>query len=267
MLAAVIFVLAAVLGAVQIGSDAIFSSAAAAHSLPARLPPALGAKVYGAIARVAPAPYVNAMLERAAFDRGDLAQAQYYALRLPPSTRRDDLLGRIALARGDTPAAQHYFILADDIYAIGDRVNALARGSFPQAYALELRLKNRLERTTTHPDALAEAHWRLGKLAGGQGHSAQAIAEFRQAVQISPLSERYLLSAGFETYSFVGPAQAAKYFERAISADPTSADAYAGAGLSALRLGDVAAARAYAKRAQALDPNSAPVKTLQAQLR
>ncbi len=140
-------------------------------------------------------------------------------------------------------------------------------GSFPVAYALELRLKNRLETTSTHPDALAEAYWRLGKLAGGQRNSRLAIQDFLKAVHLSPLSEKYLLSAGFETYVFVGPAQASRYFQRAISADPTSADAYAGAGMVALGLGERSAARADLQRASALNPASPPVRSLQAKLR
>lgn len=260
-----IFLLALALAAVQIGSDAIFSASGAPFSLPARLHSAIGEKIYRGIARVAPGSYVYAMLEREAFDRGDLAQAQAYALLMPPSSTRDDLLGRIALARGDRRTAQHYFILADDIFAITDMVTAEV--SFPKAYALELRLKNRLEMTTTHPDALAEAYWRLGKLAGGERNSGLAIEDFRKAVRISPLSEKYLLSAGFEIYSFIGPAPSSRYFQRAISADPTSADAYAGAGMVAVRLGQRSSARSYLQRAMSLNPNLDSVKLLQAELR
>ena len=254
--------LAAVLAFVQVGSDAIFSRAATPHSLPANLSPSLGVKIYGVLARVAPAPYVNAMLADAALQRHDLDAAQRYAQALPASARRDDLLGQIARARGDHAQAQRYFIAADDVFAIGDEVEALAKTDPAAAYDVQRRFVQRLQRTSTHPDALAEGYWRLGVLAAHLAHPADAIVQYRHAVDLSPLSSKYLISAGFQSYDLHDYRTAQAFFQRAIAVDPGSADAYAGAGMTAFRLGDRAAAMRFAARSRAYDPHSHALQTL-----
>ena len=266
MAAATLFLIAA-LGAVQLGSDAIFAGVGAAFSLPARLHPQLGVRIYREIARVAPAPYVNAMLARAAYDSGDLALARQYVLRLPPSSKRSDELGRIALQQGNEPQALHDFILAGDSDTIDAEVAAIRKTDLPRAYALESSLKDRLEASTTHPDALAQAYWRLGTLAIAQGRPELALRNYEQAVTISPLSEKYLLWAGYQAYDLRRLKSAAQCFARAIAADPTSADAYAGAGLVLLSNGQRAAAQANEVRARALDPHAVGLARLEAALR
>ena len=264
MLAAAL--LAAALGAVQLGSDSIFASAATPYSLPAHLPADTGVTVYRVIERVAPAPYVNLMLARAELDRGDVVRAHAHALRLPPSVRRSDLLGRIAQARGDQREAVRDFIAAGDVFAIDDEVDLIAKRDLRAAYALELILKNRLERTSTHPDSLAESLWHLGALASWLGESSTAMSDFASAVSLSPLTEKYLLGAGFQAYQMRRYPEARSYFARAISVDPLSADAYAGAGLVALRVGDRSAAQAYARRGRATHRRSHVLQSLEQQL-
>lgn len=266
MLAAVVLITIAILGTVQFASDAIFASAGASGSLPAQLRPGSGVRVYRAIARVAPAPYVQSMLERAAFDRGDLAEAKRYALALPPSTKRSDLLGRIAQAQGDDELALTYYIAADDSAAVDAAVQNVRQTNLPQAYVLETRLKDRLERSSTHPDALAQAYWRLGTLAIAQGEPRLALQNYAQAVQISPLTQKYLLYAGYQSYDLLETPLSAQYFTRAINVDPTSADAYAGAGLVALREGDRSLALADYTKARALDASALGVLRLRAKL-
>lgn len=207
------------------------------------------------------------MLARAALDRGDLTEARKYTLALSTSNRQYDLLGRIAQARGDHAAAVRYFIDADDIFAIDDEVDALAKSDPAAAFALETKIKNRLERTATHPDALAEAHFRLGSLAGRLARPRVTMQEYRRAVELSPISEHYLLWTGYQAYNMGDARAALSYFKRAVSVDPASADGYAGAGLAALHLGDRASAIAYAARARAIDPNDHPLQTLQDDLR
>lgn len=247
----------------QIGSDAIYSKAGTPQSLPAHLPLSLGERIYRVIAQVAPAPYVNAMLADAAMQRGDLNAAQRYASRLPDSVRRSDLLGRIARARGDHARAEYYFVLADDVFAIGDEVDALAKSDPAGAYRVEETFIRRLERKATHPDALAEAYWRLGVLASQLGRPPLAMKHFQSAVDLSPLSGKYLIAAGFQAYDLHDNAAAQAYFQRAIAVDPGSADAYAGAGMTALRLGDRATARMYAARSRSYDPRSHALYTLE----
>jgi Tfp pilus assembly protein PilF len=267
VLAALAAVAALALGAVQLGSDAILSSAAQPGSVPARLPLQLGTAIYRAIASITSAPYAGMMLSRAALQRGDLAQAQEYAQRLPPSVRKDDLLAQIAQARGDDSSARRYFVRAGDIEAITRAVNVLAEHDPASAYALEDALRVRLQRSGTHPDAVAEAYWRLGQLAWQESKRGLAMEDYMQAVALSPLSEKYLLAAGFAAYDARDDASAQAYFARILSFNPASADAYAGAGLVALRAGDLTRARLDASRARAIDARARVLRTLESKLR
>jgi tetratricopeptide (TPR) repeat protein len=89
------------------------------------------------------------------------------------------------------------------------------------------------------------------------------MAHYTRAVQLSPLSAKFLISAGFQAYDLHDNAGAQIYFQRAIAVDPGSADAYAGAGMTALRLGDRAAALMYAARSRRYDPHSHALSTLE----
>lgn len=258
--------LALFLGAVQLASDGIFTSAGSAHSLPAHIRPSLGVAVYGVLARVAPAPFVNSMLARAALARGDLDAAQSYALRLPASPWRSDLLGRIAHARGDESAAQRYFLRAGDIFALGDEIDALAAHDPAAAYVLQDELKDRLERSATHPDLVAEAYWRLGVLSSRLGQPQRALSQYEHAIDLSPVDSKYLISAGFQSYDLQQNAPAQRFFARAIAVDPCNADALAGAGMIALRQGRRDAAQAYAARSAGCNPGSHALFSLRQQL-
>lgn len=266
----------AALGFVQAGSDAILSSAGTPGSLPSRLSPAFGRAIYDRIERIAPAPYVEAMLAEAALRRGDLARAQHHAAMLPPSVQRADLLGRIAQARGDDAFAQREYLQADDIFAIGAEVKRLAAHDAAAAYDLELRFKARLQQLRTHPDAVAEAYWRLGQLATLQEPPLGPLREYwlrvgmrdyRQAVALAPFAEKYLLAAGSQALNLHRFGAAHRYYRRAAGVDPASADAYAGMGLAALATGHRAAALAYARRSRSFDPHAHILHTLEAQLR
>ncbi|HTU81862.1 MAG TPA: hypothetical protein VMF61_07020, partial [Candidatus Acidoferrales bacterium] len=125
--------------------------------------------VYRALDTVAPAPFVEATLAERALARGDANAAQHYALRLPPTPVRDRLLARVAAARGDAALALEYSLAAPDVDAVQARVDALAPDDPPAAYALERVLRVRLELLTTHPDAVAEAWFRMGELANVAG--------------------------------------------------------------------------------------------------
>lgn len=202
------------------------------------------------------------MLARAHFNGGDLTAAQNEAFRLPPSSARADLLGRIARARGDHALAQRDFIAADDVFAIGDEVDALAKRDPWQAYQVQSLFIQRLQRTATHPDALAEAYWRLGVLASKTARPSLALQQYLQAVALSPLSAKYLIAAGFQSYDLRAYAKARSFFLHAIAVDPGSADAYAGAGMAEFKLGNRAAAQRYADRSRRYDPRSHPLLTL-----
>ena len=260
----------------QAGSDGIFSRAAAPRSVPAAISLSTGSAIYRAIARVAPAPYVYKMLADAAFDQGDLSGARAYAQRLPDSPARAELLGRVALARGDQSAASRYFIDANDVFALRTAVAQLAKRDLPAAYALQSRLKDRLASTATHPDALADAYWELGRLATQRGYAnpsardmwfEAALRDYEHAVALAPTAERYLMAAGSQELNLGDPASASRYFTRVVAQNPASADAYAGLGVSAYRLGNLAEARRYEALSRSYDPRSHFLHTLETLLR
>ncbi|HET9095951.1 MAG TPA: hypothetical protein VFN37_04775 [Candidatus Baltobacteraceae bacterium] len=267
MLIALAVVLVCALGAIQLASDAIFARAGEPPSLPAHLPARLGIATYRAAGKISQAPFIDAMLARAELNRGDLAAAARYTRRLPDSARRDDLFGEIAQARGQDRLAQQYFVRAGDIEAIDTAVHALTDRDPARAYALEDGLRARLQQSATHPDLLAEAYWTLGNLAWRQSKRALAMQKYRQAIDLSPLSEKFLLSAGFAEYELHDDAAAQRYFMRVLSVNPASANAYAGAGMLALRAGDRTRAQQYAQRARAGDPRAPALLTLEMQLR
>jgi tetratricopeptide (TPR) repeat protein len=228
--------------------------------------------VYGAIDRVAPAPYVSKMLASAAFERGDLTRARAYAQRLPGSPARAELLGRIALARGDRVSAANYFIEANDVFGLRDEVKRLASRDVPAAYNLEMRVKERLALSATHPDALADADWQLGRLATRRGYAdraarqawfAEGLRDYEAAVQLAPTAERYLMAAGSQELNLNDPTSAMQYFQRVVNQNPASADAYAGLGVSQYRLGNVAEARRYERLSRSYDPRSHFLHTLE----
>jgi hypothetical protein len=275
ILIVVLAALAFGLGFVQAASDAVFSRVAAPVSLPALIPAAWGASAYAAIEKVAPAPYVAAMLANAALARHDLQLAQSYARRLPESPAQAELLGQIAQARGNQAEASRYFVAANDVFAIRREVNRMASHDLAGAYELELRLKDRLERTATHPDALADAYWGLGRLATQRGYMdppnrrawfEEGMRDYAAAVKLAPLTERYLIAAGSQELNLDEPARARAFFKRAVDGNPASADAYAGLGVAAFRLGDLPAAQQYERLSRSYDPRAHFLHTLQALL-
>jgi len=274
-------VVASILAFVQIASAALFSSAGTPGSLPARLSPGMGARIYGMLDRVAPAPYVETMLAEYAIAGGDTTAAQRATVRLPASPMRNELLGRIADMRGDHRLALEYFLVAPDASTVQQEVDRESRVDPMTAYRLEQQLADRLDALTVHPDAVAEAYWRLGKLATqasylpstpqhpivlNRARSLLAMRQYLRAVDLAPLNERYLLAAGSQALLLDDSVRARRLFQRGVDADPASADAYAGLGLVAVRAGDIALARTLAARSAALDPNAHILADLRSRL-
>ncbi len=266
-------------GAIQLASDALASPAAAPGTLPTRIPASFGRAVYGVLDRIAPAPYVESTLARDALARGDASAAERYALRLPGSPARDELLARVALARGDRVLADEYFLAAPDPDAVDAAAQALVTRDPAAAYALEALLQAALARGGTHPDAVAQAYWRMGVLANETafrqvpGSPAQrawlrrGLRGFEAAVSLAPLSERYVVSAANQADLLGDRRRAAELFAQGVAIDPAGADALAGLGVIAWENGDAAAARAYLARARRIDPNSRMVRALERDLR
>lgn len=278
MAGAVAVAVVVALGVVQFASDSLNSDAAAAHTLPRAIPPAFGVSVYRLLEQIAPAAYVEASLSREALARGDAEAAQRYAVRLPGSPVRDELLARSALLRGETVLAREYYLAAPDPAAVEASVQDLAARDPSSGYALEALLRNRLARSGTHPDAVAEASWQMGRLANRTawrqvpGSTAQrswlrlAQRNFETAVGLAPLSERYVLEAANQDDLLGDRPRAAQLFRRAADLNPASADAVAGLGVVAWQNGDRPTAERALIQARTLDPQSLMVRALERDL-
>lgn len=265
----------AVFAAIQLASYALNAGAAAPGTLPTRVPLSFGLAVYRAIDALAPAPYVVATLAAYELSAGNTDGALREAIRLPASPTRDELLASIARAQGNEQLALEYYLAAPDVNAVDAAAQALARRSPAAGYALETLLEKRLALLTTHPDDVAETYFRLGQLANRQAwreipdSKAQGawlyrgMHDFRSAVALAPLSDKYLIVAANQAMLLGDLDGAQRYFARAVDANPGSADAVAGVGVIAYQRGDVATAEKNLRRALALDPNSLMVRSLE----
>jgi tetratricopeptide (TPR) repeat protein len=275
----VVVVLALALGAVQLASDALNAGAAAEGTLPGRVPVGLALAVYRELDRIAPAPYVETSLAEASLALGDAGAAERHALRLPASPVRDELLARVALSRGQTMLAEEYFLAAPDAAAIEASAQALASRDPAAGYALEHLLQIRLARSGTHPDAVAEAYWQMGRLANREAWRqvpgsvlqrlwlARGFNDLEAAVDLAPLSERYVVEAANQADLLGKRRRAQALFAHAVAIDPASADGIAGLGVIAWEDGDRGAAVQYLVRARALDPDALMVRALERDLR
>ncbi len=227
----------ACLGIVQLASDAFTARVASPQSLPRHIPIGFALRVYGVLDRIAPAPYVETTLAEYEMDRGDLHAAALHALRLPRSPIRNELLGRIAQRQGDASRAFEYFFAAPDIVALRENVERIAKHDPAHAYAVESRIRERLQALRTHPDAVADASWmmaRFAEAAAARSSPALRVMWLRRALRnasaaaaLSPLSEKYLLvTAGAELR--LGDVEAARrWYHRVLAVDPRNSKALA----------------------------------------
>jgi tetratricopeptide (TPR) repeat protein len=239
VVAAIALVLVA-FACIQFASDAFSASAAAPGSVPSRVPIRLALDIYRTLGRAAPAAYVEATLAQYELEHGDTDAAQRDAVRLPPIAVRNELLGQIALARGDRVLALEYFFAAPDIAALGREVLRVARTDPAAAYAFERHVSDRLVTLQTHPDAVAETHWTMSQLAAEAAHRLspgsvaqttwlrRALGDGIAAVQLSPLSEKYLLQVAALQLALGNPDAARRWYHRVLGVDPGSTDALAG---------------------------------------
>ena len=224
------------------------------------------------------------VLARNALAAGETERASRDAMALPASADRLALAGELAQARGDVDAAVEDELAAGDIAGLQGQIDALvARKDLDRAVALERAMIARLAQDRTQAQALAEADFELGLLEERQAwrfapgsavrraHEEASYRAYAQAVDVSPLGERYLL--GFANQALnVGAYEPAAYdvaaavFARARVADPTRAEPLAGLGDLALRRGDRAAAAEDLARARELDPHADAVERLAAAL-
>jgi O-antigen ligase/tetratricopeptide (TPR) repeat protein len=252
--AVVACVVVAVCAFVQLASAAVYGFAGAAYAVPRHLPSALGTRMYEALERVAPLPWVETVLTEDALRRGDLREASAHAARLPLGAVRSDAEARIAATEGRTADAIRKYLDAADDEALQPFVTALALGGRPRdAHALEARIRDRLAATETRPNALADSWWRLGRLALRLHDDREAAADFTRASELAPFNTKYLLAAGLAELRLGDLARADASFSAAGSVDPADADAVAGLGLVALRRNQIESARKLSARADRIN--------------
>ena len=253
---------------VQAGSDAVFARAAAPVSVAAHLAPEQGARIYETLERVAPLPFVEAMLTDGALQRGDLAAASIHVARMPAGTLRNEDEARIALARGRHDEAIRRFLEAGDDAALqADVLQLMETGRAREAYALEDRVRQRLVASKTRPNAVADSWWRLGRLAVRMQDVQEADRDYARARALAPLNTKYLIESGTLALQRRHADAARALFARAAEIDPGSADAVAGIGLATLDRGDRAEAAHFAERAAHLNAHAALAQRLQRRLR
>ncbi|NNM98625.1 MAG: hypothetical protein HKL91_02355 [Candidatus Eremiobacteraeota bacterium] len=257
------------LGVVQLGSDALFARAAVPASLPRAVPRAWGTAIYRTIDRIAPAPFVARELGREELRRGDTAMARAYAVTLPAGGARDALFASIERARRDEGAAIEYELAGLDLPRLRARIDAMA--THPRAaYALAVRLRDRLATTTTHPDALANTDWRCGMLATNavyHGHrparwNPRAHRAFLAAARMAPYDNTYALALAAYYYRTSDNARARRWYRRVVTLNPASPDGWSGLGSIALREGDLTAAHRYLATALRYGPTAGSARTL-----
>ncbi len=266
--------LALLLGYQQWLASIVLRERAAPGAWPGFVPADLARRIDGGEPLFA-SPALRLALARRALDDGDLALATRRVAQLPPSLERFALEGRLAELRGNGAAAAQDFLAAGDAEGVARQAEALAgAGRSGEALALERQLAQRLEGDPSQVDALADTWLSIGRLEQAQAYrlgtrSAAGIAAeqraadaYARAVELAPLSERYLISAGSQALNLGDLNAAAAYFTRAREANPASGEAYAGLGEAALRRGDRTEARAELQLAQRFGAQLASVRRL-----
>lgn len=252
---------------VQLGSDAVFARAAAPVSVAAHLPDGLGTRVYATLERIAPLPFVEAMLTDDALQRGDLHAAAVHAARMPAGTLRNENEARVALARGRHDEAIRRFLEAGDDAALqADVLQLIETGHAREAYALEERVRRRLVASKTRPNAVADSWWRLGRLAVRMHDDQEADRDYARAIALAPLNTKYIIESGTLALQRRQADAARALFARAAEIDPASADAAAGMALAALDAGDRAEAERLTARALRLNAHASLARRLQRRL-
>lgn len=205
------------------------------------------------------------LLVRRALGAHDLARAAALAERLGPSTDRSSFQARLAQLRGDARAAQRGWFDAGDYDELEQIVDELERrGDLRGAERLQSTIVVRLAQDRTHPNTLAEAWWRLGVLdaalpprarcaEGTRACEQHALTAYERAIELAPLSAKYLISAASQELNLNDLDAAQRYFERAAEQVPGSVLIPVGYGEVAVRRGDFATARRRLGEARRID--------------
>ena len=252
---------------IQLGSDGLYARAASPASLGANVPVGAGLAVYHALDRIAPLGFVEDALAHDALQRGNATLAERYANRMPDGPRRDDLFAQIASAHGDDARAFEEALSAADVDALQKMVWKRWNVNQADAFALELRVRDRVAALGTHPDAVAAIEYQAGAFASWMKRQDVAYSHMQAALAIAPFNVNYALSTANVAYLAGRNGDAAALYRRTLGINPAAGDAVAGLGLVALRRGDRAGARADLARAQSMPDHDGMTRLLERTLR
>ncbi len=271
-LAATLGLSCALLALVQCSSDAM-ATRFVPHKGIAFLSHSMARDIESRIFAIDPAPFLAEDLSRDALASNHLETAERIAIRMPPTSWRNELLMQIEDRRGHVQLASEFALAAPDPVAIATFATRLARQNPERGYAYLQSAIARIRSLGAHPDLLALQEWQSGVIAataslGAKGHARTrwtelALACYERAARISPYSQTYLLAAGTQAWLNGQPTLSRRYFARALAIDPQSVNALAGLGVVAVALGHRAEAQNYLRRARAIDPSASFVRTLE----
>ncbi|MGH7737294.1 MAG: hypothetical protein ACREMP_05435 [Candidatus Tyrphobacter sp.] len=222
----------AALGALQLASDSLYASRAAARSVPRAVPVRLGVALYDGLDRALAPQFAAITLSEYALGRDRLMESRRYALAVRARDVRDEMLARIATASGDRGLARVYFFAAPDAAELASEALAQAQSDPAAAYAFERRARARIASLQTHPDDVAQADWIMGRIAQrcamryGRLRRAwlqRAAADEDGAAALAPFSEKYLRAAASADRRTGDRAGAARWMARLRSIDPDAA--------------------------------------------
>ncbi|HUB02663.1 MAG TPA: tetratricopeptide repeat protein, partial [Terriglobales bacterium] len=188
------------------------------------------------LARALPYPGVAEITE---FSRNYLSFGSVYFQR----GYLDQALAAFQIASRDDPES------AEAVYGMGSiyleqKKNHQAQDYFERALKLQ----------ASYPDTLANSWNNLGLIAAREGAFPEAIADFLQALRLSPdhLIAMNNLGGAYRQSRSWDDAQA--IYERALALKPTDADANYGLGMVYAQKGDTTRTEEYLKRALTLKP-------------
>ncbi|HUY10991.1 MAG TPA: hypothetical protein VMV73_01880 [Candidatus Dormibacteraeota bacterium] len=252
----------------------MLASVARPNSFPRLLPSAWGARIYRSLDRIAPAPFIERELALDALRNHNNSAAIRYAARMPAGALRDGLFAAVSRARGEEDLAVEYELAGLDLPRVRERIRRLSLRHPRAAYDLAARLFERLQVAPSHPDALADASWRLGVIAlsiESQSHrrtlwSARAERALRTAAKIAPYDNTYQLALAALYFDRGNLLRAKRWYTRTVASNPTSVDGWLGLTRIELARGNIAAARRDIVGAMKYAPTSPAVEKLMARL-
>ena len=244
--------------AVQLFSDGLYGTLAAAPSLPALLAgdwPGDVAAVFG-LDRSA---HVLRALARGALAQNEPRRALTLLAPLPASSEVTDLRAHAEVLANAPALALRDFAAAGDYIAASTAIDALGASDPRAALALVREFERQLAEHAANPEISAEVAFREGEIAAVAAvrypqlrvaYERASRAAFARALARAPNDEKYLLNDAYAAMRAGDAVSAHTAYVRAAQVVPDSVDAFVGVAVAAAALGDCAGARTAIGRAR-----------------